>query len=142
MSKQAIPLGNYLLDGRLELSNNRAERSIKPFVIGRKNWLFSNTPKGAEDAIIYSIMETAKKPFEYFQHLLEELPQIDRTDKEKLKRYLHIRMPCLLTARHRIKKETISVHGQCRTGKHKAVMPANTQLASVTAFFMPYVRMV
>ena len=45
VSKQAIPLGNYLLDGRLELSNNRAERSIKPFVIGRKNWLFSNTPK-------------------------------------------------------------------------------------------------
>ena len=42
--------------------------------------------------IIYSIMEMAKesglKPFEYFQHLLEELPQIDRTDKEKLKRYL------------------------------------------------------
>ena len=37
VSKQAIPLGNYLLDGRLELSNNRAERSIKPFVIGRKN---------------------------------------------------------------------------------------------------------
>lgn len=93
VSKQAIPLGNYLLDGRLELSNNRAERSIKPFVIGRKNWLFSNTPKGADaSAIIYSIMETAKesglKPFEYFQHLLEELPQIDRTDKEKLKRYL------------------------------------------------------
>ena len=77
----------------MELSNNRAERSIKPFVIGRKNWLFSNTPKGADaSAIIYSIMETAKesglKPFEYFQHLLEELPQIDRTDKEKLKRYL------------------------------------------------------
>ena len=93
VSKQAIPLGNYLLDGRLELSNNRAERSIKPFVIGRKNWLFSNTPKGADaSAIIYSIMETVKerglKPFEYFQHLLEELPQIDRNDKEKLKRYL------------------------------------------------------
>ena len=86
-------LVRYLEDGRLELSNNRAERSIKPFVMGRKNWLFSNTPKGADaSAIIYSIMETAKesglKPFEYFQHLLEELPQIDRTDKEKLKRYL------------------------------------------------------
>ena len=52
-----------------------------------------NTPKGADaSAIIYSIMETVKerglKPFEYFQHLLEELPQIDRNDKEKRKRYL------------------------------------------------------
>lgn len=37
----------FLQDGRLELDNNRAERSIKPFVMGRKNWLFSNTPKGA-----------------------------------------------------------------------------------------------
>ena len=40
-------LGNYLLDGRLEISNNLAERSIKPFVMGRKNFLFANTPKGA-----------------------------------------------------------------------------------------------
>lgn len=38
---------NYLKDGRLEISNNRAERSIKPFVIDRKNFLFANTPKGA-----------------------------------------------------------------------------------------------
>ena len=37
-------LVRYLEDGRLELSNNRAERSIKPFVMGRKNWLSSNTP--------------------------------------------------------------------------------------------------
>jgi hypothetical protein len=49
-------------DGRIEISNNRAERSIKPFVIGRKNWLFCNTPKGARaSAIIYSIVETAKE---------------------------------------------------------------------------------
>ncbi len=40
-------LSAFLLDGRLEIDNNRGERSIKPFVIGRKNWLFSNTPKGA-----------------------------------------------------------------------------------------------
>lgn len=51
-----------LADGRLELSNNRAERSIKPFVIGRKNWLFCNTPNGADaSAILYSIVETAKE---------------------------------------------------------------------------------
>ena len=47
-------LEHVLLDGRLELSNNRAERSIKPFVIGRKNWLFNNTSKGADaSAIIF-----------------------------------------------------------------------------------------
>lgn len=40
-------LCNYLKDGRLEISNNRAERSIKPFVIDRKNFLFANTPRGA-----------------------------------------------------------------------------------------------
>ncbi|WP_079914788.1 transposase [Paenibacillus sp. 32352] len=38
----------YLLDGRLEIDNNRSERAIKPFVIGRKNWLFANTPRGAQ----------------------------------------------------------------------------------------------
>jgi hypothetical protein len=64
---------SFLKDGRLELSNNRAERSIKPFVIGRKNWLFCNTPNGARSsAIIYSIIETAKennlKPLEYRSH--------------------------------------------------------------------------
>jgi len=36
----------FWLDGRLELDNNRSERSIKPFIIGRKNWLFANTPRG------------------------------------------------------------------------------------------------
>jgi transposase len=55
-------LRNYLLDGNLESTNNRAERSIKPFVIGRKNWIFCNTPNGAAaSAILYSIVETAKE---------------------------------------------------------------------------------
>ena len=53
-------LTNYLKDGRLELSNNRAERSIKPFEIDRKNFLFANTPKGAAGgAVIFSIIQTA-----------------------------------------------------------------------------------
>jgi hypothetical protein len=73
---------NYLLDGRLENSNNRAERSIKPFVLGRKGWLFSNTKNGAQaSATIYSIIETAKenklKPFDYLTYLLDQLPSID-----------------------------------------------------------------
>ena len=72
-------LMNVFLDGRLELSNNRAERSIKPFVMGRKNWLFCNSVSGAKaSAIAFSIMETAKdnglKPFEYLAFLFETLP--------------------------------------------------------------------
>lgn len=54
-------LNAFLLDGRLEIDNNRIERAIKPFVMGRKNWLFANTPRGAKaSAVIYSVMETAK----------------------------------------------------------------------------------
>lgn len=75
-------LNHFLLDGRLEIDNNRAERSIKPFVIGRKNFLFSNTPRGARgSAVIYSIIETAKennlKPFDYLQYLFMQLPNVD-----------------------------------------------------------------
>lgn len=91
--KQRKYLMNYLLDGRLEISNNRAERFIKPFVIGRKNWLFSNTPKGADaSAIIYSLVETAKEnnlnPFPYLQYLFEQLPNVNIQGPEILERYL------------------------------------------------------
>ncbi|ERJ12626.1 tetraacyldisaccharide 4'-kinase protein [Haloplasma contractile SSD-17B] len=86
---QWTKLESYLLDGRLEIDNNRAERSIKPFVLGRKAWLFSNTSKGAKSsAIIYSIIETAKenkvKPFNYLTHLFDQLPNINIDNKEEL----------------------------------------------------------
>ncbi|WP_168124041.1 transposase, partial [Paenibacillus sp. HB172176] len=83
-------LNVFLQDGRLEIDNNRSERSIKPTVIGRKNFLFSNTPRGAKaSATIYSIVETAKanglKPQAYLQYLFEQLPQLsDSTDSEAL----------------------------------------------------------
>ena len=82
-------LERFLLDGRLEISNNRGERAIKPFVIGRKNFLFCNTAKGATaSATIYSIVETAKanslSPFHYLTYLFEKLPNIDPTDDEQL----------------------------------------------------------
>jgi hypothetical protein len=72
-------LENVLLDGRTELSNNRAERSIKPFVIGRKNWLFNNTPSGADtSAVLYSLIETAKEnglnPYEYLTEVFRKAP--------------------------------------------------------------------
>ncbi len=73
----------YLLDGRLEISNNRAERSIKPFVIGRKNWLFSNTPSGAKaSAVYYSLIVTAIEnglnPFEYLTWILTNMPNLGK----------------------------------------------------------------
>lgn len=79
----------FMLDGRLELDNNRSERSIKPFVIGRKNWLFANTPRGARaSAITYSIIETAKEnglnPFQYLKYLFKKLPNIDTRDQAAL----------------------------------------------------------
>jgi len=82
-------LKTFLEDGSIELSNNRAERAIKPFVIGRKNWLFSKTPHGASSsAIIYSIIETAKandlNPFYYLKFLFETLPNIDILDSDQV----------------------------------------------------------
>jgi transposase len=79
-------LENVFLDGRLELSNNRAERSVKSYVMGRKAWLFSCSPEGARtNAALYSIIETAKEnglnPFYYIQFLLETLPTMSTSGK-------------------------------------------------------------
>jgi len=78
----------YLEYGHLSIDNNRAERAIKPFVIGRKNWLFSNTANGAKaSAMLYSMIETAKAngltPFDYIAHCLEQLSN-ENVDIEKL----------------------------------------------------------
>ncbi|MEL0638846.1 transposase, partial [Marinomonas sp. TI.3.20] len=80
----------YLTDGRINIDNNRAERAIKPFVIGRKNWLFANTGKGAKSsAILYSIIETAKAngliPYDYLTTLFETLPLLnDESDQKEM----------------------------------------------------------
>lgn len=73
---------NYLLDGRCSISNNAAENSIRPFTVGRKNWLFSDTPKGASSsAAVYSIVETAKangiEVYTYLEYLLLYMPDSD-----------------------------------------------------------------
>lgn len=65
--------------GYLPIDNNTAERAIRPFVIGRKNWLFSDTPRGATaSAQLYSLVETAKangqEPYAWLRHALERLP--------------------------------------------------------------------
>lgn len=82
-------LKNVLLDGSLEVDNNAAERAIKPFVIGRKNFLFANTAKGAtSSANIYSIVETAKANNlvveRYLVYLFNNLFKIDVKDNEAL----------------------------------------------------------
>ena len=73
---------NYLLDGRCALSNNAAENAIRPFTVGRKNWLFSDTAKGASaSASVYSIIETAKanglNAYTYLEYLLLYMPDTD-----------------------------------------------------------------
>jgi len=70
----------YLEDGRLEIDNNAAENAIRPFVLGRKNWLFSASVKGVQaSANLYSLIETARanglEPYAYLRYLFTELPK-------------------------------------------------------------------
>lgn len=78
---------NYLKDGACSLSNNLSENSIRPLVVGRKNWLFSDTPAGADASMkIYSMIETAKAndldPKKYLNYLLEHRPSVEMSDDE------------------------------------------------------------
>lgn len=73
-------LRRFLSDGRIPMDNNSAEQAIRPFTIGRKNWVNIYSPNDAQaSAIRYSLVETAKandlKVYEYFEYLLQELPQ-------------------------------------------------------------------
>ena len=77
---QKAHLSAFLEHGEIEISNNQVENAIRPFVVGRKGWLFADTPQGAEaSAIIYSLMETAKanslRLDDYLLHLLSVLPE-------------------------------------------------------------------
>jgi transposase len=92
-------LVRYIDDGRLRPDNNLAENAIRPFVVGRKNWLFSGHPNGARaSAALYSLIETAKannlEPYSYLRYLFDRLPHAkseddyvallpNRLDKEK-----------------------------------------------------------
>ena len=79
LTEQEPYLRTYLEDGRLEIDNNRAERSIKPFVMSRKNFLFANTPGGAESsAVVFSLIQTAIEngldPYRYLTYIFENAP--------------------------------------------------------------------
>ncbi len=78
-------LVTFLEDGHLEIDNNRAENAIRPFAVGRKTWLFSGSPKGAEtSAMLYTLVETAKaaglEPRAYLHYLFETLPTATTPD--------------------------------------------------------------
>ena len=89
--KQWPRLIRYVEDGRLPIDNNMVENIIRPFAVGRKNWLFSGSPKGAAaSATLFSIIETAKscghEPYDYLLHLFTQLPLCK--SKDDLRRLL------------------------------------------------------
>ena len=80
-------LVRYLEDGRCSFSNNLAENAIRPFTLGRKNWLFADTPEGAEaNAIVYTMVEMARayglNIFEYLKYVLDKRPDKEWTDEQ------------------------------------------------------------
>ncbi|MCD7808593.1 MAG: IS66 family transposase [Erysipelotrichaceae bacterium] len=86
---QETKLRKFLEDGRIELSTNRVENKVRPFTIGRKNYLFFNTVNGAEaGGAIYSIVESAKMnkllTYDYMEYLLEQLTVINIDDEAQL----------------------------------------------------------
>ena len=87
-------LSKFLFDGRVPLTNSRCERSIRPFAVHRKNWLFADTLEGAKaNAIYYSLIESAKvnnlNISKYVRYLLEKLPQLEGEQREEeIEKYL------------------------------------------------------
>jgi transposase len=78
MHDRWFELTNYLTDGSLEIDNNGAENQIRPFALGRKNWLFSGSPRGAyASALFYSLIATASangwNPFDYLRYVFENI---------------------------------------------------------------------
>jgi hypothetical protein len=80
-----VNLIRYIDDGRLAIDNNLVENAIRPFAVGRKNWLFSDSVAGAKaSAAIYSVMVSAKlnghNEYEYFRRILEKLPLAEKLE--------------------------------------------------------------
>jgi transposase len=85
LQSQWPKLVRFLEDARYPLDNNAAENAIRPFVIGRKNWLFADTVKGAQaSANLYSLIETAKangiEPYRYLAHVFRALPYAETVE--------------------------------------------------------------
>ena len=85
---QEVYLRRYLEDGHLSIDNNSAERALKNFAVGRRNWLFAKSVRGADaSALVYSITETALlnnlKPYAYLTYILDELRKMGAFPKEE-----------------------------------------------------------
>jgi transposase len=90
LHRQWDKLTVFLESGQVPIHNNQAENKIRPFVIGRKNWMFSDSVKGAESsAAIYSLIETAKAndlaPDMYLRWLFKILPNTDHADTDAMR---------------------------------------------------------
>ena len=90
----SMNLYHWILRKQLITTYSKAERAIRPFAVGRKNWLFADSEAGANaNGVYYSLIESAKvnnlKIQDYIKYLLQELSQFDNlNDEEKLKQYL------------------------------------------------------
>lgn len=85
LDRQWIKLVRYTEDGRIPIDTNAVENAIRPFVVGRKNWLFADTARGAQaSANLYSLIQTAQangiEPFTYLRHVAAELPRSDKPE--------------------------------------------------------------
>jgi len=94
VKNQHVELGEFLNDGRIPLTTNLVVRSIRPFAVHRRAWLFADTPAGAVcNAVMYSLVESAVlnnlNITKYIEYLLTELPQLDNiNDENELERFL------------------------------------------------------
>jgi transposase len=101
----------YLDNGIIKMDNNLAENAIRPFVVGRKNWLFFEQPGGAAaGAILYSLIESAKanglEPYKYFCYIFDHLPGIDVEDDEQMETLLPTNLtPAVLKAHQKVYHE-------------------------------------
>ena len=92
-------LTRYLEDGRLEIDNNLCENAVRPFVMGRKNWLFSDSVAGVtSSANLYSLIETAKshglEPYVYLREVFIKLPQASTIED------IEVLLPVNIDAKH------------------------------------------
>jgi transposase len=106
----------YLDNGIIKMDNNLAENAIRPFVVGRKNWLFFEQPGGAAaGAILCSLIESAKanglEPYTYFCYIFDHLPGIDVDDDEQMETLLPTNLtPAVLKSHQKVYHERWKKH--------------------------------
>jgi len=114
---QRVALCAFTDHGEVPISNNLAENAIRPFAVGRKNWLFCDTAKGAESsAIVYSMVETAKAngidPYDYLLYAMSVLSYYGKSTSHEM---LESAMPWSDVVQQRIHKEAQTQSESCDT---------------------------